>query len=418
MDDLVVEKKTPEEIEAQKRAARAKRRKRNTILAYVTVGIFLVLLLVALVFVGKMALEKIADAKVQKNTAEQEALLQEQLEALEALEQENLAALEETSEETAQEAEEEAVEEEIVVEKTVQEKLDEIVEAAIEVMTLEDKVAGLFLVMPESLTGVGTVTQAGDATREALLASAVGGIVYASKNFTSAEQMSELLSNTELYARYPLFFAVGESAYAQALSLDAEAGSSLLDVYLGLSVTSESDTDALLEELSTLQAAGLTVALSAFPDGDAASTASQTVASEDTLETLREAEFVTYAALIEAGVDMIIMGNMSLSDVTGDNTPATLCSSIVTDLLREELSYDGVILSGNLSDAAITQYYAADEAAILALRAGCDMLYATEDYALAYEGVLAAVESGTISEERINDALKRIYRIKYADKVQ
>ena len=66
---------------------------------------------------------------------------------------------------------------------------------------------------------------------------------------------------------------------------------------------------------------------------------------------------------------------------------------------------------------AITEYKEADEAAILALKAGCDMILMPDDYEKAYNGVLQAVKDGTISEERINDSLRRIYRIKYADKL-
>ena len=68
--------------------------------------------------------------------------------------------------------------------------------------------------------------------------------------------------------------------------------------------------------------------------------------------------------------------------------------------------------------AAISEYYDAEEAAIMALKAGCDMLLMPEDFEKAYQGVLNAVQNGTISEERIDDALRRIYRIKYADKVE
>ena len=68
--------------------------------------------------------------------------------------------------------------------------------------------------------------------------------------------------------------------------------------------------------------------------------------------------------------------------------------------------------------AAVSEYHTADESAILALKAGCDMLLMPEDYETAYNGVLQAVRDGIISEERINDSLRRIYRIKYADKVQ
>ena len=90
----------------------------------------------------------------------------------------------------------------------------------------------------------------------------------------------------------------------------------------------------------------------------------------------------------------------------------------MTGILREQMGFQGVIITDALDMGAISQYYAADEASIMAVLAGCDMLLMPEDYEKAYTGVLEAVRSGNIDEERINDSLRRIYRIKYADMVQ
>lgn len=67
--------------------------------------------------------------------------------------------------------------------------------------------------------------------------------------------------------------------------------------------------------------------------------------------------------------------------------------------------------------AAITEYYGADEAAVMALKAGADMILMPEDFEMAYEGVLAAVQEGVITEDRIYESLKRIYRVKYRDRL-
>ena len=71
-----------------------------------------------------------------------------------------------------------------------------------------------------------------------------------------------------------------------------------------------------------------------------------------------------------------------------------------------------------LNMKAITEYYTADEAAIKAIQAGADMILMPEDFEVAYNGVLQAVQEGTISEDRINESLKRIYRVKYVDSVE
>ena len=82
------------------------------------------------------------------------------------------------------------------------------------------------------------------------------------------------------------------------------------------------------------------------------------------------------------------------------------------------MEFKGVIITDALNMKAISEYYDSEEAAVMALKAGCDMLLMPEDFEKAYTGVLNAVQNGTISEERINDALRRIYRIKYADKIE
>ena len=115
--------------------------------------------------------------------------------------------------------------------------------------------------------------------------------------------------------------------------------------------------------------------------------------------------------------NMIMVGHMSAPALAGDNTPSSLSSAVVTDILRNELNFRGVIITDAMNMAAISNYYGADEAAIMALKAGCDMILMPEDFEKAYNGVLEAVRNGTISEERINDSLRRIYRIKYADKI-
>ena len=77
-----------------------------------------------------------------------------------------------------------------------------------------------------------------------------------------------------------------------------------------------------------------------------------------------------------------------------------------------------MIITDALNMSAVSEYYSSEQAAVMALKAGCDMLLMPEDFLQAYAGVLTAVTEGTISEQRINDSLKRIYRIKYAGTIE
>ena len=114
---------------------------------------------------------------------------------------------------------------------------------------------------------------------------------------------------------------------------------------------------------------------------------------------------------------MVMVSLMAAPALTGSNEPCALSSEVVTGLLRGQLGFNGVVITDALNMSAVSEYYAADEAAILALKAGCDMLLMPEDFEKAYNGVLQAVRDGVISEERVNDSLRRIYRIKYADRI-
>ena len=176
--------------EQERREERRRRRIRNQIIAYTVVGV----LLIALVAGGVLGGKYIYDTKKEK----------QQQEELVAQIEEEMSASEEEVEVILTEPESEVV---VVPEPTPEEQMDEIVNAAIEVMPLEDKVAGLFITTPESITGVNTAVKAGNGTKEALSKYAVGGIVYFSKNIQSEEQLTEMISNTTMFSKYPLFIA-------------------------------------------------------------------------------------------------------------------------------------------------------------------------------------------------------------------
>ena len=129
---------------------------------------------------------------------------------------------------------------------------------------------------------------------------------------------------------------------------------------------------------------------------------------------MRETELKPFAAGIEAGAKMIMVGHFAVPSITGDNTSASLSKKVITDVLREEMGYNGVVITDALNMSAISEYYDSSQACIMALKAGADMLLMPENFEEAYEGVLAAVKDGTISEARVNDSLARVYRIKYA----
>ena len=186
---------TNEQNQQDKRELRHKRRQRNQIIAYTVVGIMILLLAVGIAF----AVSKITS--MSRNQEEQQNKVDEIL----------------SDEETIQAPTES---QETVVELTDEQKLDTIInEAIIQNMPLEDKVAGLFITTPESITGVSAAVQAGDGTKDALSQYPVGGIVYAAKNIQSADQLKQMIDNTKLYTSYPLFIAIdGEGSGTDAVA--------------------------------------------------------------------------------------------------------------------------------------------------------------------------------------------------------
>ena len=112
------------------------------------------------------------------------------------------------------------------------------------------------------------------------------------------------------------------------------------------------------------------------------------------------------------GVDAVMAAHISVPEITGEDTPCTLSEKMITDVLRRDLGFEGLIITDALDMGAITQNYTSRQAAVLAFQAGVDMLLMPRDFKQASEGILEAVEKGEISEERIDESLRRIIKVK------
>ena len=131
-----------------------------------------------------------------------------------------------------------------------------------------------------------------------------------------------------------------------------------------------------------------------------------------TWEELLDCEMVTFKAAIKAGAPLIMTAHVSLPNVIGDKTPGTLSSLILTDKLRKELGYKGVIITDAMGMGAISQHYDTGRSAVMCLKAGADIVLMPEDLPLAFESVLKAVQDGTLSEERIDESVRRVLALK------
>ena len=371
---------------------------------------------------------------------------------------------EEIKPEEQEEEKTEPQEEVLTEEEKLQNRINEIISG----MTLEEKAAQLFMITPEALTGMDPVTAAGETTRKALEEYPVGGIIYFRKNLVNPEQVRTMTANIQTYAMertgLPLLLsvdeeggsvtrfgnnpgfdfdasadmkAIGESGDPQqAYELGERLGSFLYD--LGINMDNAPDADVLsnpqntvvrdrsfgsdcevvsemaLAELRGLESQGVIGLLKHFPGhGATAGDTHEGYAYTDaSLEEMKANELVPFADGIEAGVDVIMVGHISCPQVTGDDLPASLSEKMTTQILRQEMGYDGFLITDAMNMGAVSENYSSSEAAVAAIRAGIDMILMPQDFQQAYEGILNAVESGELTEERIDESLRRITALK------
>ncbi len=432
----------------ERRLYRRRRRIRNQIIAYIAVGIFFAAIVVGAV----LGVRKLMGFLAERKQAEE---MERQLEEMEQQDNEN-AVVEPPA----------PIEEEAEPEPEV-DWLEEMVESAIAPMPLEDRVAGLFIVRPEDITGVGTVITAGEGTQEALNKYAVGGLVYF-QNIKDKEQLTEMLSKTVTMSRYPIFLAVDEEGGSvrrvggssievaevgdmadigaggdtmAAYNAGAEIASYLYELGFNLDfapvadIVADASSSAIGKRsfggdpvtvggmvsgaVGGLQDTGISACLKHFPGIGATTedTHEGMATLEKTADDLRAAEFIPFQEGINAGVHCIMVSHVSAPNITGGDTPCSLSGEVITNLLRGELGYNGIVITDAMNMSAITEYYGSDEAAVMALKAGADMILMPEDFETAYEGVLTAVREGVITEDQIYESLKRIYRVKYRDRL-
>ncbi|MFD7465792.1 glycoside hydrolase family 3 protein, partial [Streptomyces tendae] len=122
-----------------------------------------------------------------------------------------------------------------------------------------------------------------------------------------------------------------------------------------------------------------------------------------------------FRAAIAAGVDSIMTAHLQVPALDPSNDPATLSPAILQGVLRDELGFDGVIVTDALNMQGVRTKYGDDRVPVLALKAGADQLLFPPDIGVAYNGVLAAVHGGEITEDRLDESVLRILRLK--DKV-
>lgn len=292
----------------------------------------------------------------------------------------------------------------------------------------------------------------------------LGGVIFFARNIESPEQVAELSREAQDLARelplwvsvdqeggrvarlkspfteWPPMMTLGRSGddalaerFARALAAELKAvGISLdytpvLDVLTNpknpvigdRSLAGRADEVARLGSviIRTLQAEGIAASGKHFPGHGDTSVDShfELPLVEHPPDRLEAVEFVPFRAAIEAGVASIMTAHILIPSLD-DQVPATLSPRVVDGLLKQQLGYDGLVLSDDLEMKAISGRYGMPDATVLAIAAGCDavlMCGVDQDaQARAIEAVIRAVENGSLPLQRAEDALARHRRVK------
>ena len=166
--------------------------------------------------------------------------------------------------------------------------------------------------------------------------------------------------------------------------------------------------------LQGLKDAGITGCVKHFPGHGDTSDDTHTgyVQSLKTWEEMKDCEMVTFRAGIQWGCQLIMTAHIAVPNVTGSTIPSTMSSVVLQDKLRGELGYQNIIITDGMEMGAITKHYTSGEAAVGSIKAGVDIVLGPRDFTEAFDAVMAAVNDGSISEERINQSVRRILKLK------
>lgn len=341
--------------------------------------------------------------------------------------------------------------------------LDGMVSDVLSKMTLEEKIGQMFIVCTDSLD-FDAETEVSEKMKEKLSEYKPGGVIFFSYNLKDREQVKTMIQDIQETEDIPLFISVDEEGGSvariansknmqttkfPAMAEIGKSGDSKKAYEVGETIgkeikelgfnldfapvadinTNEENTEIgnrsfgsdakivsqmVAQEVKGLQAQGVSSTLKHFPgQGQCGEdTHKGYVNLNATIDRLRDVEFLPFKSGISAGVDMVMMSHVAVSQVTGKETPASLTKLMVNDILREELQFDNVIITDAMNMKVITKFYDADQAAVMAVEAGNDMILMPDNFEQAYEGILEAVKDGTLSESQIDESVSRILAVK------
>jgi beta-N-acetylhexosaminidase len=337
----------------------------------------------------------------------------------------------------------------------------------LESMTLREKVGQLFIVSPEAVETDASlkengVTRISDSIRAHLKKYPVGGFILFAQNIRNPQQVSALNAGLREASGIPPFISVDEEGgrvarlakkpifglkvYSSAAAVgangdphDALEMGDTIGAYLkkyGFNLDFAPVADVFTNPKNTvignrafssdpviaaqmvaamaqgLRDQGIIATFKHFPGhGDTAEDSHSGIAvNHKTIEQLLQCEWLPFMEATER--DMIMVGHIAVPQITGDQTPATLSYTMVTEILKNQLGFDGLIVTDSLRMGAIHGVYQPGEAALLALEAGCHVLLMPSSLSAAFDAVVAAVEEGSFPLEKLDSIVCKVLEFK------
>lgn len=343
-----------------------------------------------------------------------------------------------------------------------QPSMEDQAEKILDKLSLYQKICQMFIVTPEALTGkTDFVTSADKAVLDGLNSYPVGGMICFAGNIKDPDQLKEMMTGIQSAASkqegMPLLTGVDEeggsvariagndkfqvtkfpdmkeiASVKQAYHVGDTIGSYLKEYGFNLDFAPDADVltnpqnkvigarsfgkdpaDVTAKALAVYQGLSshhILAVFKHFPGHGATKgdTHEGFAFTDRTYEEMEKEELVPFQAAVENKVPLILVAHISVPKITGDNTPASLSGKVVTDILRNKMQYQGLIVTDALNMGAIEKIYTSSQAAVMAIQAGDDLLLMPKDFPAAIQAVQSAVSKGQITEERINESVKRI----------
>ena len=349
----------------------------------------------------------------------------------------------------------------------------EYIDSIMETMSLREKVGQLFFVRPECLDTTIDMQRedyvsmklraVNDVMREASERYPVGGVILYAHNIQDGTQLTKFVTDIRALPGHPVLCideeggrvariannpnfnvrkfnsmaqigASGDST--KAYECGNAIGSYLKQYGIGINFAPVADVNTNPENivigdrafssnpnvvavmvrnyLQGMKDAGVTGCIKHFPGhGDTKNDThygyAQTLKTWDEMLTC---EMIPFKAGIAWGCQLVMTAHIAAPNVTGSEVPSTMSSLILQDKLRGELGYGNLIITDAMEMGAITQQYSPEEATIGCLLAGADIVLGPQEFRRSFNATVQAVEEGTISEERLNESVRRILQVK------